>query len=439
MQFDEFDNKIKDAADHHHPAYDDQAWTRMEKLLDKHLPQQEDNRRRFLVFILLLLGIGGILFLAIRPRKTNRIDPETNIAKQQEKKDNVPAGAVPDATTGLPGMHGITDPVNVNVPVDEITANYDPGQQSAREKSKKNPSSNNNKGQWLVQSGTGKIAKQTGISTTVTEPPKTAGKENDNSIARIVDNTVSSNSPVTNDKEPAKNPTPATLTTANKATPAIPNQTAAVEKSENEKSKAKKKNAFFFTLSAGPDISFAATNKPGTTKIIAGAGLGYTFNDRVTIRTGFYSVSKVYTASPAAYHPPGEFYIYYPYLENVAANCKVYEIPLTASYHFNRSAKQSFFASAGVTSYLMKKETYDYSYKYSPSGQTHKASYTLENKNQHYFSGLSFSAGYERKIGKHISLVAEPYIKLPVTGIGYGKVKLNSAGVLFTVAIKPFK
>jgi len=29
-------------------------------------------------------------------------------------------------------------------------------------------------------------------------------------------------------------------------------------------------------------------------------------------------------------------------------------------------------------------------------------------------------------------------VKIPVTGIGVGKVKLNSTGVLFTVGFKPF-
>ena len=32
----------------------------------------------------------------------------------------------------------------------------------------------------------------------------------------------------------------------------------------------------------------------------------------------------------------------------------------------------------------------------------------------------------------------EPYVKLPLTGIGYGKVKLNSGGILFSIGIKPF-
>ena len=62
MQFDFFDKKIKEAAENHHPAYDEKAWTKMEKLLDKHLPQKKDDRRRIIFFLLLffLLVGGGI-------------------------------------------------------------------------------------------------------------------------------------------------------------------------------------------------------------------------------------------------------------------------------------------------------------------------------------------------------------------------------------------
>src|SRR5882757_8584562 len=60
MQFEQFDDKVKQAAEQHHPNYDEKAWTRMEKLLDQHLPQEGDRRRRFIFFILFsLLLIGG--------------------------------------------------------------------------------------------------------------------------------------------------------------------------------------------------------------------------------------------------------------------------------------------------------------------------------------------------------------------------------------------
>jgi len=52
---------------------------------------------------------------------------------------------------------------------------------------------------------------------------------------------------------------------------------------------------------------------------------------------------------------------------------------------------------------------------------------------------LDLSAGYEYTLNKRFSLAAEPYVKLPFSGVGAGKIKLNSAGVLFTLTMKPFK
>src|SRR6185436_15839931 len=65
MLFEKFDNKIRDAADHHHPAYDEQAWTKMEKLLNKHLPLAEKDNRKIIFFLLLFLFLGGGTWLFI--------------------------------------------------------------------------------------------------------------------------------------------------------------------------------------------------------------------------------------------------------------------------------------------------------------------------------------------------------------------------------------
>ena len=87
----------------------------------------------------------------------------------------------------------------------------------------------------------------------------------------------------------------------------------------------------------------------------------------------------------------------------------------------------------------MKKETYQYFYKYNPAGPTVNRSYTIKNQNNHPFSIMTLSAGYQRSLTKHISFIAEPYFKVPLTGVGAGKVKLNSTGVSFTIAVSPFQ
>jgi hypothetical protein len=97
-----------------------------------------------------------------------------------------------------------------------------------------------------------------------------------------------------------------------------------------------------------------------------------------------------------------------------------------------------WFASTGLSSYLMKKESYVYYYKY-PSGNTNEKSLSISNKNKHYFSVLDLSAGYQYMVNKRLSLMAEPYLRVALSGIGAGKIKLNSGGILFTVILKPFK
>ena len=212
-------------------------------------------------------------------------------------------------------------------------------------------------------------------------------------------------------------------------------------KDANSAGKQKKINKSFarnfgIGLSAGPDVSAVRLNNTGKITVTYGAQLSYAFTHRFTLHTGFYVAKKIYSADKDDYHvPAGSVWNYD--LENVDANCKVYEIPVTISYDFGKAKNHSWFAAAGLSSYLMKRESYVYYYKNS-SGNTWHNPGTVNNKNKHYFSVLDISAGYKYSIDKRFSLIAEPYVKLPLTGIGEGKINLNSAGVLFTVSVKPF-
>src|SRR6266508_4312140 len=89
MPSEDFDKKIKLAAEQHHPAYDEKAWLKMEKLLSRYLPQQKNNRRKVFFFLLAFLIIGGGTFLIIS-KHWNRAHfseelPQSNKNKVQEK------------------------------------------------------------------------------------------------------------------------------------------------------------------------------------------------------------------------------------------------------------------------------------------------------------------------------------------------------------------
>ena len=457
MQFEEFDKKVREAAENHHPAYDEKAWTGMEKLLNKHLPQENDGRRRFIffIFLFLLLGGGSVWLFSSKPwRGNNQVASGTatiqkpagniseHVSSNQENivddKNKLNKEVVTDVS-----VSGNDKPITNSKASDQIASiksdvykkegQYDisviAGINKKRQKNNEpflrpekdqSQTDKNVKNDRLNESQVDATATKTTAATFIPD------QKNKNKDAA-----VENNLPATTDIKPGVNNTSGKENT-NK------DNTSLVQDSKEKKEKNKKRNTFFFTLSAGPDVSFTGNDKLGKTRLLVGAGLGYTFKDRLIIRSGFYSGRKVYTSSPGSYHPPANFWNYYPYLEKVAADCKVYEIPLSLSYNFSHTSKQQLFASAGISSLLMKSETYNYYYKYTATGPTVTRKYTIKDQNKHYFSVLTLSGGYQKNIGKSLSIMVEPYFKIPLSGVGFGKVKLNSGGILFSAGIRPF-
>src|SRR6476659_3551256 len=88
MLFDNFDKKIKEAAEQHHPAYDENAWRKMENLLNQHLPRQKDRRRFFLLaFTILSVGGGSFFFLSKPNAKNSDLVVQQNISSTTNKTE----------------------------------------------------------------------------------------------------------------------------------------------------------------------------------------------------------------------------------------------------------------------------------------------------------------------------------------------------------------
>ncbi|MEI9808878.1 MAG: hypothetical protein WDO16_13995 [Bacteroidota bacterium] len=74
MQSEDFDSKVRQAAEQHHPNYDEKAWSKMETLLDKHLPPKKDRRRRIIFFLFtFLLLVGGAWLFIDKPWQQDRL------------------------------------------------------------------------------------------------------------------------------------------------------------------------------------------------------------------------------------------------------------------------------------------------------------------------------------------------------------------------------
>lgn len=425
MKPDPLDIKIQEAAAQYESVYNEQAWDAMQKLLDEKMPQKKDKRRIFwlLILFLLFLGTGSLLLTNYYTR-----GDKEKIAAPAEKSPGLASGnpVGDNSNTIRKANEEITNSslLNTHEPDHPKSFSKKPLQSTPGQEKITHEIAGNNKAIKDVQTD-GPDNNKSGHQTLAPDKDNPT-EHNSQSIANGKKDAVVTNINSRTDGDKENN-----LLVKNN------NKDITHKKINAPKSKSKFINSFALNFSLGPDVSGVNINNAGKINLTYGAGISYQLSKRLTLRTGFYVEKKVYDANVPDYHPPARFWNYYPDLKYIDADCKVYEVPLIVNYNFSQTLRSHWFGSAGVSSYFMKKEDYDFFSK-DPSGQTSYNSYTINNKNRHYLSSVRLSAGYERKVKNNISIIAEPYLNLPLTGVGYGKVKLYSTGILLTLSVKPF-
>ncbi len=195
--------------------------------------------------------------------------------------------------------------------------------------------------------------------------------------------------------------------------------------------KPKSKKGFFIGITGGFDESTVKYSYASNSGYNLGGELGYRINDRWSIQTGAIYTQKKYKLNGADFHPPKGSWVSYLNIETVEGYCKMWDIPIMATYHFKGNENGNGFVSLGTSSYFMKNENYDYLINYNNQAYTRNSNYN--STDQHLFALLHISAGIEKPIGKNITTIIEPYAKLPLSGVGFGNIQLSSFGLNFSV------
>lgn len=448
MPDEENDIRIREAVENYQPAYDDAAWNKMEKLLDKHLPHKRKRRKISYLFQLILL-LGGIVFYVTlnNPEKKSSEAPGILVSNKQPGKITAANSSREDS----PGK--LTDNKLSNDKPDETNRNSLASTRTEPDKINKNKTGKERDLLSLHNRNKENPKVQTNVLL-----QKKKSTPNGNNVEPIIKSeavfpkTSEAAFPKTNEFQLLNESN--NLNAKNRTEPQIHNETKGLiepQKTEEDtsgkpfntdleiiKNKTNSKSSFRnnigIAVSAGPGIS--GVSRPGKIALVYGAGLSYSISKRFTISTGLYMSKLIYSVGSQEYHFPNGNSSYYNELQSVEANCNVQEIPLKLSYNFGGVNNQHYFISAGLSSYLMKKESYQFYYK-TPAGIEYSNAYTVKNNNKNIFSVLNLSGGYQYTLNNRFSIIAEPYIHLPLNGIGAGKIKLNSGGILFTIRMKP--
>lgn len=186
---------------------------------------------------------------------------------------------------------------------------------------------------------------------------------------------------------------------------------------------------FYVGLMGGIDVTTIEFQKASRNGFDYGMLAGYKIGRKWAVEAAafmdkkYYYTEGKYFKNDGIYMPPNSW------ITDVDGYCRMWDISLGGSYLFSQRNKSGWFAAAGVSSYIMKKENYDYTYYYAGTGASAVHSKTYYNESKNLFSNINISMGYTHRLGKISDLRVEPYMKLPVQGVGVGNLSLYSAGV----------
>jgi len=195
-----------------------------------------------------------------------------------------------------------------------------------------------------------------------------------------------------------------------------------------------KKPRFVLSILAAPDLT--SVQKSGTSSLSGGLGVEATYilTKKLSITTGATYAKKIYDSDFSLYNP-NTSYVFKIIPSNIHANCDVIDIPLNVNYKVFGNNRNSISVSTGLSSYLMLKEKYSYSYDGAYQGPQQ---YEVRGRNQHYLGIANVGVEFQHKINNNLSISAKPFMKIPLTDIGYGNSRLSSTGVAVSVNMNLF-
>ncbi len=400
MPIDDLYKKLREPDPDSFPKLEEESWKKMEVLLDKHLP--ENNDRVFPYILFLSCVILASLTTFIPARRTSqpyegRISSANSLTANHIpviEKTAVPQSPVADEENN-------THSTNPEILTEKIVT------------TELKPTKPNQNRLTLFQTEKDEPKQKEFVKHTIPEAPVEVSLTPAGRVASLTDK----NNFLLLTNKPAKNSS--LVVTSEKS--------AAIRKPV--------KNNFSLTFSTGLETPGTAFNTWGKLTPLVGVGVQYSFRNRIALRTGIASATKIYTARDKDYNPANSTWTNYVYFKKIDADCKIIEIPLSVAYRIATVRQTSMYISAGASSYIMRKEAYEYYYK-NQYGRDTVTTRSWNNNSFHLFSSVNVSAIVERKITNRFSLMAEPSIKIPTAGIGYGKVRLYNAGVIVSARFK---
>lgn len=437
-RFDHIEEDMRAASEGWQPPFDEKAWEHMEQMLDG-----ENDRKRpiawWMWLLPLLLITGTAAYFIINKEEDKSSVGTTQNISTDKKENNYSDNTIETKETTA----SLQKPVDTNI----STVNDEPKKETSQ--------TDNHNGGMRVNIIAPKTFSSAPSDDNLNDPKKNSSKQNGKMKMTVSggmtgnDGVKEKNNELQDDEKQSSDvtitvaePTPQqTIGKTNKPILIVvtekEKQTDTISSEEKKvQEKQSKPSEFYFSLFAGMEGN--GVNFPGLNKVSPRTGfmVGYQFTRHFSIQSGFFAGSKKYVAGKYDYKAKAGTYWAMVDIQNVDADCRVFEIPLNLRYDFNPQRKWNFSVATGLSSYIMDKE--DYAYDYIRNGNPHHAQASYKG-NQHFFSVWRISGGIERKLSQQFSLGLNAGLAIPLAGVGEGQIKLFSSELLLSLKYRPFK
>lgn len=414
------------------------SWEKMEAALDKVLPVEEKKRRRFIfwwLFPLVLTGAGLVYSVwpepaAVQPEQPlSTTTPSPAPVVQSESPTENPQELTDDQQSAVTKETNTNSNIITTSDAKNMTAgkNKKVGIQEATVSSsahKQVPITSTNKQQQLQTTFIIQVIPPVTVDTAQkTADPLAKINTTNNTIVNTIQPMVDSGSNKTGNGIIEQTDS---ITSQSKVIQPDPLQTDSTISTTKKTTNSKFSIAFVAGIDAST-VKYKYTDKAGFN---VGILAGYHFNEHWSVHTGVLYTKKNYTVAGEDFNAPKNSWIANYKLTIVDGFCNMWEVPLFARYQFNTGSKRSFFLGAGISSYIMTRENYNYSYYFNGQPVTRNNNYP--NGNTYLFSILRLSGGWSKSIGRGSSILVDPYAALPLAGVGFGSIRLSSFGLNFS-------
>ncbi len=112
---------------------------------------------------------------------------------------------------------------------------------------------------------------------------------------------------------------------------------------------------------------------------------------------------------------------------NIDVNCRMIDIPLNVNYQIYNRQQNKISIGTGLSSYIILSE--NYSFNYANQYASGPAGYSVINKNRNILSIANLDATYQHQVNSKVGIVIQPYLKLPLSNVGEGQARLQTAGI----------